>query len=115
MGRHQGSIAARRGLVLAALLLAGCANSSVQVSTGTPQPAVSAQGSSPLGTLVLLGLIAGLGYESYKDGVHYRANPFDAMLPPARYPPLPLDPGRRVLEQDCTKPIEDWSANLKCR
>lgn len=26
-----------------------------------------------------------------------------------------LDPGRRVIEQDCSKPIEDWSANLKCR
>ena len=22
---------------------------------------------------------------------------------------------RPVAEQDCTKPIEDWSANLKCR
>ena len=26
-----------------------------------------------------------------------------------------LDPNRRVLEQDCSKPIEDPSANLKCR
>jgi hypothetical protein len=30
-------------------------------------------------------------------------------------PPAPLDPGRRVNEVDCTKPIQDWSANLKCR
>ena len=30
--------------------------------------------------------------------------------------PVPeLDPGRRVIEQDCSKPIEDSSANLKCR
>jgi hypothetical protein len=30
--------------------------------------------------------------------------------------PLPeLDPKRRVVEQDCSKPIEDPSANLKCR
>jgi uncharacterized protein YcfL len=32
--------------------------------------------------------------------------------------PLPapeLAPSRRVNEQDCTKPIQDWSANLKCR
>ena len=27
----------------------------------------------------------------------------------------PLDPQRKVLEQDCTQPIVDWSANLKCR
>lgn len=26
-----------------------------------------------------------------------------------------LDPNRRVQEQDCSKPIEDSSANLKCR
>jgi hypothetical protein len=26
-----------------------------------------------------------------------------------------MDPSRRVVEHDCTKPIEDWSANLKCR
>jgi hypothetical protein len=26
-----------------------------------------------------------------------------------------MDPGRRVSEQDCTRPIEDTSANLKCR
>jgi len=30
--------------------------------------------------------------------------------------PLPdLDPKRRVAEQDCSKPIEDPSANLKCK
>ena len=28
-------------------------------------------------------------------------------------PEMLLD--RQVAEQDCTKPIEDWSANLKCR
>ena len=31
-------------------------------------------------------------------------------------PPAPqLAPGRRVNEQDCTKPIADPAANLKCR
>jgi len=30
-------------------------------------------------------------------------------------PPPPLDAGRRVNEVDCTKPIKDSSANLKCR
>ena len=27
----------------------------------------------------------------------------------------PMDPERRVHEQDCSQPIEDPSANLKCR
>jgi hypothetical protein len=29
--------------------------------------------------------------------------------------PGELDPGRRVNQQDCTRPIEDPSANLMCR
>jgi hypothetical protein len=35
--------------------------------------------------------------------------------------PMPSTPApqmladRMVAEQDCTKPLEDWSANLKCR
>lgn len=32
------------------------------------------------------------------------------------YKPAPeMAADRVVAEQDCTKPIEDWSANLKCR
>jgi hypothetical protein len=27
----------------------------------------------------------------------------------------PLAPDRTISEQDCTRPIEDFSANLKCR
>ena len=38
-------------------------------------------------------------------------NNFPAVSGPA--PEMMLD--RKVAEQDCTKPIEDWSANLKCR
>ena len=26
-----------------------------------------------------------------------------------------MDPERRVVERDCTQPIEDYSANLRCR
>lgn len=118
MGSDPRPTAARYRLapVLAlALLAAGCANSSVQVSGGGPQPTAGVQGSSPLGRLIVFGYVAAIGYESYKDGIRYRANPFDAMLQPTPLPPPPLEPTRRVLEQDCTKPIEDWSANLRCR
>jgi hypothetical protein len=114
MGSRQRPIAARNGLALAAALVlaAGCANTRVQVSSGGPQPAVSAPGSSALGALLLLGFI--VSAEAHHDGARYRASPSDA-LSPAPYPPPPLDPARRVLEQDCTQPIEDWSANLRCR
>jgi hypothetical protein len=115
MGSRPRSIAARHGLIAVSVLaLAGCASSNVQVSGGGPQPTVNTAGNTPLGRVVLLAFIAGIGYESYKDGTRYRANPFDAfsMLPP---PPPPLDPERKVLEQDCTQPIVDWSANLRCK
>ncbi len=95
-------------------MLAGCANSSVQLSTGGPQPVVRAQGGSALGGLIAIGVLGTLAYESEQDGTRYRANPFDAFSMQPAAPPL-LDPARRVLEVDCTKPIEDWSANLRCR
>ena len=100
MGSDKRSIAARNRLVLIlAVLAAGCANTSVSVSGGGPLPTASAPGSSALGVLMLFGFAA--SYESSKGS--------------ARTPVAPLDPSRRVLEADCTKPIEDWSANLKCR
>ena len=115
MGSRPRSIAAGCGLA-ALLALAGCATSNVQVSGGGPQPTVNTAGNTPLGKFVLLAFIAGIGYESYKDGARYRANPFDGLKPGLQpVPPPPLDPERRVLEVDCTKPIEDWSANLKCK
>ena len=115
MGRRPRSIAARYGLV-AALVLAvtGCASSNVQVSGGGPQPTVNTAGNTPLGRIVLIAFIAGIGYESYKDGTHYRANPFDAfsMSPP---PPPPLDPTRKVSEQDCTQPLDLSLGNIRCK
>ncbi len=115
MGSRIGSIAARYGLIAAlALAVSACATSNVQVSGGAPQPAVSAQGSTPLGKVALLAFIAGIGYESYKDGTRYRANPFDAfsMSPPG---PPPLDPTRKVSEQDCTKPLDLSLGNIRCK
>ena len=112
MGRRQGSIAARHGIVLLlALLASSCANTSVQVGSGA-QPTAGAPGNSLFGAIMLFGFAA--SYEGYNSGVRYRANPFEAMSP-AGYAPPPLDPARRVLVVDCTQPIEDWSANLRCR
>jgi hypothetical protein len=96
-------------LALAALL-AGCGgHASVQVNSGgAPAGGVSSgstiniQGRSSLGTLLSIVLIAGVAYEGERDA------PWSARAPEP-------DPSRRVVEHDCTKPIEDWSANLKCR
>jgi hypothetical protein len=86
------------------LALAGCANVSTRVESGgstvTTATGVSAsfvgQSSATTWALIGIGVIA-----------------WGAAGPSA--PAAPLDPSRRVNEVDCTKPIQDWSANLKCR
>ncbi len=111
----------RRGLARAvvlplALLAAGCggqANVQIQgsgVPGFTTVPAgtavnggslsASIQGGSAAGALLAIGLLGATVF-SESDRVHHR--------PPA------LDPARTVNEQDCSKPIENLSANLKCR
>jgi len=68
---------------------------------------ISTQGRSTFGNLLAIGMLIGMSYgDAGERGVG------DAP-PPARVPDL--DPARRVLMQDCTKPIVDWSANLRCR
>jgi hypothetical protein len=93
-------------LVTLACLLAACAHASVvATSTGTTvtttTASVSASSASNTGW-VLLGIIL-IGMEI--------SNP---TRPLAERPP-PLDAARRVNEQDCTQPIVDASANLKCK
>lgn len=62
--------------------------------------------------IIALGLF-GFVTQSESGYSRVNANPFAAITPTE---PLPaLDPERRVNEQDCTKPIEDWSANLRCK
>jgi len=96
--------------ILLALCIAGCGgNSYVQVgASGSPSTgvstggSVSVQGRSTFGALLAIGILAGVSYAS------------DRGMPPS-VRVSELDPLRRVLEQDCSKPIEDWSANLRCR
>jgi hypothetical protein len=98
-----------------AVLLAGCGgHANVQVnSSGAPATGVSTggsvnvQGRSTIGTLLAIGLIVGVSYDDA------RGMPRSAHVPYLAHVPE-LDASRRVLEQDCSKPIEDWSANLRC-
>jgi hypothetical protein len=48
-------------------------------------------------------------------GIFAGASSHSGQAMPPTAPVPELDPTRRVAEQDCTKPIEDWSANLRCR
>jgi len=105
--------------------LAACAHGQIQLNTGaaassTPGGVSSASGvnaqASGSTAAVLIGIGVAAAIASRDDmgyGTRYTANPFMAVTDSPRAPELA--PGRRVNEQDCTKPIEDFSANLKCR
>ena len=116
MDRHPRPPAARRrtarGLISAlALLCAACSHSAINVqgggigSPGVVPPGTTVSGGS-LGihvnggsaAAVLLG-IAVLGIASHAPEVS----------------PAVMDEARRVQLVDCTRPIADWSANLRCR
>ena len=115
MGRRKRPAFTRHGMMRAvalslALLLAGCGgHSNVQfASSALPSGSVSSGGSvqarsqSTLAVLIAIGVLMGVSYAN------------DRGTPPST--PVPeLERSRRVLEQDCTKPIKDGSANLRCK
>ena len=107
-------------LALAALvLLAGCASSRVDVSASSGTASTSTSGSvqvrasDGLARAIVVMALIGAAVEYSRE-----EQPFPdprALLPGNSQPVPPLAPGRAVVEQDCSKPV-DWSAgNLKCR
>jgi len=96
-------------------LLAACTHASVQVSSGggvtTTTTSVSAgysgHGSARAWALIGIGLIAA----EYGGSAAAR----ERGLEPGRAGEHELDVRRNVNEVDCTKPIENWSGNLKCK
>ncbi len=87
MDRCQGSIATSCRIGAASLLTLLCSGCAIGVATSSGVATV-------VNAVFLIGVSSGSSYVG----------------------PLPeLDPDRRVIEQDCSKPIEDSSANLKCR
>jgi hypothetical protein len=115
MDRGERPFDARRRLaacLLLPVLAAGCGGgSNIQFSSGGPPQGgasnastVNVQGHTTLGALIAAGILAGASIRRERE----------RGLPLSMHAPEP-DPSRRIIEQDCTKPIEDWSANLKCR
>jgi len=110
-------------LLLAAALAAGCsATTRVNVAAGTggavPPPGTSVsggtigmnvQGGSAAAAIVAAGTIAALVYGRDDSRERYLVEPWV----PAPEPEL-LE-SRAINVQDCTKPIKDLSANLRCR
>jgi hypothetical protein len=108
MGRRQGShhTGSRIAAALLVLCLAGCDGGYIvrgSSMSGPPPPPPSATltvTSSPSGSV--FAALFGLGMLGVAAGV----------LPV--HEPV-MHPDRRVAEQDCSRPIEDFSANLRCR
>jgi hypothetical protein len=107
---------------VAAALAAGCShvqiNASSATSSGTSVTSGSTglqarSGSPGLATAIIaVGLAAGAIEYSRED----RPFPSPAALLPERTPPAPaLAPDRRISEQDCTRPVDLSSGNLRCK
>lgn len=88
-------------------LFAGC-SSQANVRAGS-QFSAQIQSGSVVGTLLAAGLLAAVWYGDERE--RYGLDAF----PGAGAPVPPLDESRRVNQQDCTRPIEDRAANLRCR
>lgn len=96
-------------------LLSGCTHVSVQGSAGGVTSSTSTgvsvsysgSGSAAMWALIGIGLIAA----EYGGSRAAR----ERGLEPQAKPVQPMDAGRTVNEVDCTKPIENWSGNIKCR
>lgn len=119
MGRSAGPADAgndmkRCAALMLALLIAGCSHTSVQVNSGGTTTTTNYGASVGIGgsgtaawALIGIGLIAA---EIAARRPVQRTDP-----PAAIEPAQSFDAERRVNEQDCTQPIKDWSANLKCK
>lgn len=117
-------------ILLLCVQLAACANAAVSVSTSTAatgsvtagtaaaggQVAAASSGAGAIALFAIAAAMMTASEMSASGTTTYNANPFAAIdgASASRRPPE-LDANRRVNEQDCTRPIVDWSANLKCR
>lgn len=101
------------------VLLAACSHTEVRVDSAAAatrtQSGLQVQIESGRGLAALLGLTAltAAMFDYERGRMRDRAfMPLGEARPDAA---APLAPDRTISEQDCTRPIEDFSANLKCR
>jgi len=106
--------------LLLVLLSSACNHAQVSyasavTSSGTTIISTSAGSVHAQGTPALLLIGAAVLATAAESGTRGASNFMTVTDPNGRRiaPEMLLD--RLVAEQDCTKPIEDWSANLKCR
>jgi hypothetical protein len=104
----------RLAIIFTCAIITACSSVNVNVTqTASTAPVTSSAyiaTQSAAVALLAAGLLAAAWYGG--DGVNYGAGgayPFRGFWTP------PLDEARRVNAQNCTRPIEDSGANLRCR
>lgn len=113
---------------LVVLLLAGCSHVTIDARTHTstagavPPPGTSVTSGSAglqvhshsLAALVITGMFIAAAVDYSRE-----PRPFPSFSTFADWfrgtPPRELSPDRPVSERDCTKPMDEFSGNLKCR
>jgi hypothetical protein len=100
-------------LLAAAVVALVAACSHAQIDAGGSTGLQARSDSRGLATAVIaVGLAAGAIDYSREP----RPFPSPAALLPERTPPAPaLAPDRRISEQDCTKPFDPFTGNLRCK
>ena len=120
MDRRTRPTVARRRIACALVLALGAAgcggNSYVAASSGgTPangpsnSVSVRVQSGSSASAYFMLAMMFLIGNTNEQSSEAYRLHgAYPGSVPP-------MDESRKVNMQDCTRPINDWSANLRCR
>lgn len=109
-------------MLLALAVFAGCAHTHTSVDAGAVSSTTSASASvsvhghsNSLAALVIAGMFIAAAADYARNS--YPPPSFAEFAdwfggPP---PPREMAEGRRINEQDCTKPIEEAAGNLRCR
>jgi len=100
--------------LIAAVALAGCANTNIAFRAGNPPPPGSSYqsasvhaelNSNPYFSLLYLGMFAAGVERNYAD----------LQYAPDRRAAPQMDSGRAIVERDCSQPMAAPSANLRCK
>ena len=100
-------------ILVFAVLLPGCAVHG-NGSSGSGSVSFHLNFNTNRPALIAIGILA-IASEHEREQRYVHSNPVTAFDPTAGRAVPQMDASRKVHEQDCSKPIEDGSANLRCR
>jgi len=103
------------GALVLALCAAGCGgNANIQVTSGVPAASTPA-GTTGTVTATSSSVAAAAFFLLNWSLLNYHWDRQAGMYGSSTLWAPPMDETRTVNAQDCTRPIEDWSANLRCQ